>query len=74
MIPARLAPVAFGLFLSGPMTFLVSRIATFRQAGMADGFASLRLSAWLASRPVGFPVVLVVVPLARRIVQRLVTA
>jgi hypothetical protein len=74
MIPARLAPVAFGLVLSGLMSFLVSGIATFRHAGLADGFASLWLSAWLASWPVAFPVVLVVAPLARRIVQRLVLA
>jgi hypothetical protein len=74
MIPARLAPVAFGLVLSGLMSFLVLGIATFRHAGLADGFASLRLSAWLASWPVAFPVVLVVAPLARRIVQRLVLA
>ena len=74
MIPARLAPVAFGFVLSGLMSLLVSGIATFRHIGVAGEFSSLWLSAWLASWPVAFPVVLIVAPMARRIVQRLVAA
>ena len=74
MIPARFAPLAFGFVLSGLMSLLVSGIAAFRHAGLTDGFASLWVSAWLTSWPVAFPVVLVVAPLARRAVQRLVVA
>ena len=56
------------------MSLLVSGIATLRHAGLAEDFASLRASAWLTSWPVAFPVVLVVAPLAPRVVQRLVAA
>ena len=73
-MPARFAPIAFGFVLSGLMSFLVSGIATFRNAGLVDGFADLWIGAWLPSWLIAFPVVLVVAPLARRIVGGLVKA
>lgn len=74
MISPRLAPTAFGLVLSGLMSLLVSGIATFRHAGLSEGFAGLWVGAWLPSWLIAFPVVLVVAPLARRIVNGLVRA
>lgn len=74
MIPARLEPVAFGLVLSGLMSFIVSGISTIRAAGLLEGLPGLWLGAWVMSWLVAFPVVLVVAPLARRIVHRLVRA
>ncbi|WP_179378191.1 DUF2798 domain-containing protein [Jannaschia marina] len=74
MIPARFAPVLFGLILSGLMSLLVSGIATLRAAGFVDGFALLWVGAWLSSWAVAFPTVLVVAPIARRLVARLTTA
>jgi hypothetical protein len=71
-MPARFAPVAFGFVLSALMSFLVSGIATFRNAGLVDGFLNLWVSAWLPSWLIAFPVVLVVAPVARRIVGSLV--
>ncbi len=72
MIPARAAPVLFGLILSGLMSLIVSGIATFRAAGPADGIIGLWMGAWLTSWLVAFPTVLVVAPLTRRIVAKLV--
>ena len=72
MIPARFAPVLFGLFLSGLMSLVVSGIATFRAAGGAEAFPTLWLGAWLTSWLIAFPVVLVVAPITRRVVNRLV--
>lgn len=72
MIPARFAPVVFGFVLSALMSFIVSGIATFRTAGPVDGFSSLWIAAWLPSWLVAFPVVLVVAPVARKVVGRLV--
>jgi hypothetical protein len=69
MISPRFAPVAFGM-----MSFLVSGIATFRTAGLVDGFASLWIGAWLPSWLVAFPVVLMVAPVARRIVHGMARA
>jgi hypothetical protein len=72
MIPARLAPVAFGLVLSCLMSLLVSGIATFRNVGLIDGFLGIWIVAWLPSWGVAFPVVLAIAPIARQIVNGLV--
>jgi len=74
MIFPRFAPVVFGFVLSALMSFIVSGIATLRAAGLSDTFFSLWIGAWLASWLVAFPVVLIVAPLARRVVGRLVKA
>lgn len=73
-MPARFAPVLFGFVLSALMSFVVSGIATFRNAGLVDGFFNLWVGAWLPSWLVAFPVVLVVAPIARRLVGSLVKA
>lgn len=72
MIPARFAPVLFGLVLSCLMSLIVSAIATLRNAGPIEGFAGLWLSAWLPSWLVAFPTVLVIAPVARWVVGALV--
>ncbi|SFJ40664.1 DUF2798 domain-containing protein [Jannaschia pohangensis] len=71
MIPARFAPVLFGLILSGLMSLLVSGVATFRALGLIDGFIGLWLGAWLAAWAIAFPAVLIVAPITRRLVARL---
>ncbi len=72
MIPARYQHVLFGLILSGLMSFIVSGIATLRTVGWIDGFIGLWMSNWLPSWAVAFPTVLVVAPITRRLVARLV--
>ena len=72
MVPARFAPVFFGFILSALMSFVVSGISTFRNAGPVDGFVGLWVAAWLPSWLIAFPIVLVVAPIARRIVGGLV--
>ena len=72
MIPSRFAPFLFGFILSGLMSFVVSGISTFRNAGLIDGYLGLWIGAWLPSWLFAFPIVLVVAPLARRIVGGLV--
>lgn len=71
-LPQQLAPVLFGLILSGLMSLLVSGISTWRAAGLEAGFAGLWIRAWLTAWLVAFPVVLVIAPLARRAVAALV--
>lgn len=73
-MPARFAPILFGFILSAMMSFLVAGIATFRNFGFVDSFPSLWVSAWLPSWMIAFPVVLVVAPVARRLVGLLVKA
>lgn len=74
MFPARFATPLFSLFLSGMMSFIISGISTFRAAGLADNFVRLWAGAWAVSWLIAFPTVMVVAPLARRMVQRLVKA
>lgn len=73
-MPAHFAPALFGIVLSGMMSFVVSGIATVRNFGFADEVLSLWLSAWLLSWMIAFPVVLVVAPVARRLVGLLIKA
>lgn len=74
MIPNRFAPALFGLILSGLMSWVVSGITAFRTVtGLSPDFIHVWLGAWVAAWLVAFPIVLIVAPLARRIVQRLVS-
>ena len=72
MIPARFATVAFGFILSGLMSLLVSGISTARGVGLSEGFLYTWMAAWLPSWAVAFPAGLVVAPITRRIVAKLV--
>jgi len=72
MIPARFAPVLFGLILS----CILSGIVTLAVSIMTFGLEWHTLTAWLASWgfswPIAFAVVLVVAPLVRRLVAKLI--
>lgn len=72
MFPSRFAPALFGLILSGLMSLLVSGIATLRATGWSSSFPVLWVGGWLSAWLIAFPVVLVVAPFTRRMVQRLV--
>jgi uncharacterized protein DUF2798 len=72
MIPARFAPVLFGLILSGMMSCIVSGIATFRVLAPGSDFLGSWMTSWSFSWAVAFPVVLIVAPITRRLVQKLV--
>ncbi|MCX7565729.1 DUF2798 domain-containing protein [Sulfitobacter sp. F26169L] len=74
MIPARFAPVLFGFILSGLMSCMVSAIATFRVIDAGDTFVSAWMASWIFSWAVAFPTVLLVAPVTRRIVARIVAA
>ena len=71
-IPKRLEHVAFGLLLSGFMSFLVSGLSTMIAMGVNAALPMAWLSAWLASWALAFPAVLIVAPAVRRILARLV--
>ena len=73
MIPRKFEPILFGFFLSGLMSLLVSGISTLRAAGMGPGFLSLWAGSWLTAWLFAFPAVLLVSPLARRVVHSLLS-
>ncbi|WP_430465973.1 DUF2798 domain-containing protein [Tabrizicola sp.] len=71
MLPARFAPLLFGLILSGLMSLMVSGVSTYRALGLSDAFIGTWVSNWGISWLIAFPSVLVVAPITRRIVTRL---
>lgn len=72
MIPRQYEPVLFGLVLSGLMSWLVSGVSLMRTIGWAPDFLSLWGKTWLSAWLIAFPVVLIVAPLARRAVRKLI--
>ena len=74
MIPARYAPILFGLILSGLMSCIVSCISTIRVIAPGDGLLTAWMTSWSYSWAVAFPVVLVVAPITRRLVGKMVKA
>ncbi|WP_342708068.1 DUF2798 domain-containing protein [Citreimonas salinaria] len=60
--------------MSGMMSCLVSFISTVRGVGLINGRVALWLTKWMASWAVAFPAVLVVAPIARRMVMALTRA
>jgi hypothetical protein len=71
MIPRRYSNILFSLFLSGMMSLLVSGITTLRTAPLDAAFVPGWLASWLASWAIAFPAVMIVAPVARRMVARL---
>lgn len=71
MVPARYAPVLFAFLLSGMMSFIVSGVAIMRAVGISPDLPMAWLTGWLPSWCVAFPCVMVLGPIARRMVARL---
>ncbi len=71
-LPNRYANVLLPLILSIVMTFVITIIATLQSIGLAPGVIDIWLRSWGASWLVAFPTILVVLPLARRLVAFLV--
>ena len=67
-IPKRGEHIAFSLLLSGMMSFIVSATSTFLAIGSFDGL----LLAWLSSWAIAFPAIVIVAPIVRRILKRIV--
>ncbi|UTS79026.1 DUF2798 domain-containing protein [Phaeobacter piscinae] len=72
MVPARFAPVLFGLILSGVMSCIVTGVATLKAVGLSAEAPGLWMSAWSFGWPVAFVVVLGVAPAVRRLVAWMV--
>ena len=71
-LPARFDAIALPLVLSFIMTNVVSGVATWRAVGLVPDFLHLWMTSWGLSWAVAFPVVLIALPLSRRIVAALV--
>lgn len=66
-LPARYAAFVMPLLLSIFMTAIVSLVSTLRSVGLVDGVVTLWLGAWSMSWLIGFPTLLLVLPVVRRL-------
>lgn len=73
-LPARYAAFVMPLLLSIFMTAIVSLVSTLRSVGLVEGVVTLWLGAWGMSWLIGFPTLLLVLPLVRRLTAWLVAA
>jgi uncharacterized protein DUF2798 len=73
-LPARYAAIVMPLVLSALMTFIVSAISTLRSLGPTPAFIATWPATWGISWLVAFPILLVVMPLVRKIVALTVEA
>ncbi|MDO9416612.1 DUF2798 domain-containing protein [Pararhizobium sp.] len=71
-LPKRFEMMAFSLMLSGMMSFIVSGLATALSIGMPSDFVFHWVKAWLPSWGIAFPAVLIVAPLVRRILSKII--
>ena len=71
-LPHRAQNVLVPFFLAGFMTLIVSSIATVKAVGFTDDIVVRIALAWATSFVVAFPCVLVILPLVRKLVARLV--
>jgi Protein of unknown function (DUF2798) len=78
-IPKRFSPFLFPLLLSGFMTFLITGISMTRVLGVNSlvndpgNFLQIWMKAYLSSWLVAYPILLIVIPFVRRVVDWLTT-
>nr|WP_314366988.1 DUF2798 domain-containing protein [uncultured Acinetobacter sp.] len=71
-IPNRYASIVLPFFLSIIMTFIVSCISTLRSMGFEQFSSATWMSAWGISWLIAFPVLLLVLPVVRKLTILLV--
>lgn len=71
-IPNRYASIVLPFFLSIIMTFIVSCISTLRSMGFENFLIQTWISAWGISWLIAFPVLLLVLPIVRKITMLIV--
>ncbi len=71
-VPRRFYNLAFAFLMSSIMSCLVALIVSLRTLGFSTDVFTVWLSGWAAALPVAFPVTVVVVPLVRWMLGRVV--
>jgi hypothetical protein len=74
MIPAKFTPVVFAFFMSMLMAFIMSGVLTFVNLGAIPNFFARWMHAFVIAWCCAFPTVLLVAPIARKIVSKLVVS
>ncbi len=70
MIPQKLVPILFGLIVSGLMSFVVAGVSTY--ASLNEIHMGIWVTNWIKSWIVAFPTILVVAPMVRGFLAKLV--
>ncbi|ADH87276.1 DUF2798 domain-containing protein [Desulfurivibrio alkaliphilus] len=70
-VPARYSHLLLAFFTSLMMSLLMSGVITLLNLGLVDDFIRRWLTAFVTAFVVAFPSILLVLPVARRIVARL---
>jgi hypothetical protein len=71
-LPASLLRFALPLGTSFFMTLLVSGVATWRALGVVPGMLSIWMVSWMISWAIAFPTMLVMMPIVRRWLLRVI--
>jgi hypothetical protein len=71
-LPPRSMAFVVPLLLSVKMTFIVSGISTVKSLGFGAGFFDNWMASWALSWVVAFPVLLVMLPVVRRLAELIV--
>ena len=71
MIPSRFATILFALIVSILMSCVVSGVSTFSMISVTGNFFESWMVAWGKSWIIAFPTILIVVPLARKLVEKI---
>lgn len=67
-LPARYATLVTPLLISVLMSCIVSGVSTLHGVGPVAGFVEIWMHAWATSWVVAFPILIIVLPIVRRIV------
>ena len=70
-IPRRYAPIVFALLMSSGMSGLMSASLTLVNTGFDGGFATRWGQAWVAAFAIAFPLVSILAPRVRKLVERI---
>tara|TARA_B110000208_G_C11757496_1_gene425684 strand:- start:112 stop:585 length:474 start_codon:yes stop_codon:yes gene_type:complete len=68
-LPSRFASILFSLIVSLTMSCIVAGISTFSTISLSNDFFMSWIVAWGKSWPIAFPILLTVVPMARKLVN-----
>jgi hypothetical protein len=66
---SRFEPIIFALFVSIMMTFVISGVSTHSAISFSKGFIASWMSAWGMSWVVTYPIQLIVLPMAQKLVS-----
>lgn len=72
MIPGKYTAVVFAFFMSMLMAFVMSAVLTLLNLGFIPDFFGRWMRAFLVAWVFAFPAVMVLAPIARKIVMKLV--